>query len=174
MKKLLFVLPFVALMGCEKEVITNPTSATLTGVYKDDGDKSLWDKFVDWITIEIEIKFGQNTVVYGPNGPFIAECINSGLCYVKVSGNNGGNSGNSDANAQIAVIDGSIVIGFDKNSTTTQLIQENFSNGVINVSEDIVLPESICQELNLSIGTFIPAGSYFISYENDDFILVSF
>lgn len=53
-------------------------------------EPSWWDKLVKAVIIEIEVKFGEDTIVYGPDGPVVMPYVDGGLYSITVSRTNQG------------------------------------------------------------------------------------
>lgn len=165
----LAALALVSLGSCKKEQIKNEVPE-ITQTLKSDG--SLWDQFIDFITIEVDIIFGTRTLLVIDGKVVPTPCTGSGLCEIKVSGNSGGSTG--DVLADVALIDDELVFGFKKSTLTAQEILTYFPNGQFNLPVDKELPIELTNALNIPAGRTISAGLYEIVYENSDYILVNF
>lgn len=128
-------------------------------------EPSWWDKLVKAITIEVDIKFGENTIVYGPNGPEVFECINSGLCGITVSGINPVGTKGKAYN-----VEGDFVIALQRGTFDESQIQNN--QFIIN--EDKLISPEIVNSLGLSTGYTILANTYPVLDTGDSYIFIAF
>jgi hypothetical protein len=172
------------MVSCSKEnleqseststVMESGTSVVKRGIsqnpnYSRNGDE-ISKRFVFLGIIDIEIKFGMHIpVINSTTGEVTTtDCAGHGLCELDISL---GGIANPDGSGVIGIDeDRVLMIELEKESMSDSDIS-NLQTGVINVYNDFVLKEEICNELGLSPNYTIPAGDYNVQEYETTFLI---
>ncbi len=158
-------------MACQKEGYQQMEQASSRDIFQKD-DESWWDKLMNAVTIEVDVRFGHNDVRQNPNGEWVYfECISWGVCEISVSGNNSGSSDDYFP-AQLGIVENEILLGMNKNEIGQENYDVSLADGVLEFGETITLPDEICSALSLTNGTEILAGDYAVIFEDIDRVVI--
>lgn len=174
----LIILTFTMISCSKEEIIQNSNQhlykkkdAQNDGIYST--QKPAW---LAALGIKIEIKFGENQVVYDACGtPSIAKCIGSGFCSISVNGafNNPIVSDQSIGKIYINENNQIVSIWFDVNSMDNSTVQKHFGNLQFSLTKDYQFDTDFTSTNNLKAGLNIPLGNYTCTTENN-FIVINF
>ena len=128
-------------------------------------EPSWWDKLVKAVTIEIEVKFGEDTIVYGPDGPVVMPYVDGGLYSITVSRTNQGDVTGDGYN-----VDGDFVLSLTEGTIDQSLIEND--EFVLNESEK--LSSCVTNALGLTSGYTIAAGVYPVLRNGSNSVFIAF
>jgi hypothetical protein len=129
MKKTLIIMCSIFMLACTKE---SPIQVTdQPDIQFKSKPKPPW-----WTTIlpPIDIRFGTNKVVYGPNGPMPMECIDGGLCRITVGSSVGEITG--EAKGNLFEHDGHAYIAFINSTLTPSELNTYFQGDTFVVEKE--------------------------------------